>query len=193
MARTLDPRALPALIDAASRLFYRSGVGAVGVDDVAAASGFSKPTLYRYFDSKEALVAAYLEQRHDRLTADLRAAIETAPPERRPIAVIDFVCASIVEPGFNGCAFVRAYAENPCDLETRERLRRRKHVLMEMIAGACDDAGASEPDKLAAQLVLIVEGATTMAYATDDRRQAAEAARAAGAAVLRGVGMEVGR
>lgn len=193
VARTTDPRTRPALLEAASRLFYREGVGAVAVDNVAAASGLSKPTLYRHFDSKEMLVAAYLEQRHDRLTADLRAAIEAAPPERRPVAVIDSLCASILEPGFTGCAFVRAYAENQRDLETGERLRRRKQVLVETIAQACRDAGAGRPDELAAQLALIVEGATTMAYATGKRRQAVDAARAVAAAVLREAGLGVER
>jgi AcrR family transcriptional regulator len=193
VARTTDPRTRPTLLEAASRLFYREGVGAVGVDDVAAASGLSKPTLYRHFDSKEALVATYLKQRHDRLTAELRAAIEAAPPEQRPVAVIDSACASILEPGFKGCAFVRAHAENPRDLETRERLRRRKRVLVETIARACRDAGARKPDELAAQLALIVEGAMTMAYATGERRQAVDAARSVATAVLREAGLEVVR
>jgi AcrR family transcriptional regulator len=193
VARTTDPRTRPAFLDAANRLFYREGVGAVGVDEVVADSGLSKPTLYRHFDSKEALVAAYLEQRHDRLTADLRAAIEAAPPERGAAAVVDWLCASLAEPGFNGCAFVRAYAENPRDLETRGRLRRRKRVLVETIARACRDAGALQPDELALQLALIVEGATTLAYATGEHRQVVEPARAAAAAVLREARLEVGR
>jgi AcrR family transcriptional regulator len=193
VARTFDSRTRPALLDAANRLFYRDGVGAVGVDEVAAASGLSKPTLYRHFDSKEALVAAYLEQRHERLTAELCAAIESAPRERRPVAVIDWFCASLLEPGFNGCAFVRAYAENPRDLVTRKRLRRRKQVLLETIARACRDAGAVQPDELATQLALIIEGATTLAYATGELRQAADGARAVAAAVLREAGLEVGQ
>jgi len=193
VARTFDPRTRPALLDAASRLFYGKGVGAVGIDDVAAASGRSKPTLYRHFESKDELVAAYLDQRHDRLAAELRDAIEAVPAERRPVAVIDSVCASILEPGFNGCAFVRAYAENPRDPQTRKRLKRRKRVLRKTVARACRDAGARRPDELASQLELIVEGATTMAYATGQRRQAAEAARAVAMVVLREAGLDVGR
>jgi AcrR family transcriptional regulator len=190
VARTVDPRTRPALLEAANRLFYRGGVAAIGVDDVVGASGLSKPTLYRHFDSKERLVGAYLDQRHKRLTSELRDAIEAVPPKRRPVAVIDWACASILERDFNGCAFVRAYAEAPRDPQTRARLTKRKRVLLETIAQACRDAGVPQPDEFAAQLALIVEGATTWAYATGDRERAAAAARSLASTVLREAGLE---
>jgi AcrR family transcriptional regulator len=190
MARTIDPRTRPALLDAASRLFYRDGIAAVGVKDIVAASRLSKPTLYRHFDSKEALVRAYLDQRHDTLTRQLREAIAAVPPARRPLAVIDWLCTSIVESDFNGCAFVRAYAEAPSDREIRNRAEQRKRMLLETIVDACRDAGVSEPEDLASQLALVVEGATTTAYATGERRRAIEAARSIAAAVLREAGLE---
>lgn len=190
MARTVDPRTRPALLGAATRLFYREGLGAVGVEDIVGASGLSKPTLYRHFDSKERLVGAYLDQRHEKFTAELRAAIEAAPPSQRPLAVIDWACSSILEPDFNGCAFVRAYAEAPHDSQIRARLKKRKRVLLEMIAQACQDAGVPPADDLAAQLALIVEGATTLAYATGDGRRAAAAARSLASAALREAGLD---
>ena len=190
MARTIDPRTRPALLDAANRLFYRDGVGPIGVDDVADASGLSKPTLYRHFESKERLVGAYLDQRHERLRAELHEAIEAVPPKRRPFAVIEWVCASILERGFNGCAFVRAHAEAPRDARIRARLKKRKRVLLETIAQACRDAGAPQPTELAAQLALIVEGASTWAYATGDGDRAAAAARALAKAAVREAGLE---
>ena len=42
---------------AASDLFYRHGVRAVGVEAIAEAAGTNKMTLYRHFDSKDELVA----------------------------------------------------------------------------------------------------------------------------------------
>jgi AcrR family transcriptional regulator len=190
VARTTDPRTLPALLDAANRLFYREGLGAVGVDDVVATSGLSKPTLYRHFASKEHLVDTYLDQRHEQLTAELREAIEAAPPERRPLAVIEWACASILARGFNGCAFVRAHAESPGDAQIRARLEMRKQVLLETIAQACRDAGVPQPDEIATQLALIVEGAITWAYATGDRHRAAAVARSLAGAALREAGVK---
>jgi AcrR family transcriptional regulator len=190
VARTVDPRTRPALLEAATRLFYRAGVGSVGVQDIVGASGLSKPTFYRHFDSKERLVGAYLDQRHEKLTAELRGAIEAAPPRRRPLAVIDWACSSILEPDFNGCAFVRAYAEAPHDSQIYALLKKRKRVLLETIAQACRNAGVPQPDELTVQLALIVEGATTLAYATGDGRRAAAAARSLAGAVLREAGLD---
>src|SRR5438046_9195384 len=45
---------------AASDLFYRHGIRAVGVEAIAEAAGTNKMTLYRHFSSKDELVAAYL-------------------------------------------------------------------------------------------------------------------------------------
>ena len=162
----------------------------MGVDDVIGASGLSKPTLYRHFESKERLVAAYLEQRHLSLATELRDAIETAPPKQRPLAVLDWLCASILERGFNGCAFVRAHAEAPRDPQIRALLKKRKRVLLETIEQACRDADVPQPAELASQLALIVEGATTLAYATGDRHRAAASARVVASAVLHEAGVE---
>src|ERR1044072_7207417 len=48
------------ILAAASDLFYRQGIRAVGVDAIAEAAGTNKMTLYRHFDSKDELVAEYL-------------------------------------------------------------------------------------------------------------------------------------
>src|SRR5256885_11067644 len=54
------------ILAAASDLFYRNGIRAVGVEAIAEAAGTNKMTLYRHFDSKDELVAEYLR----RLAAD---------------------------------------------------------------------------------------------------------------------------
>src|SRR5262249_59186022 len=56
---TASPR--DRLIAAATRLFCRYGVNSVGVDDIVAAAGTAKTTLYRLFRSKDGLVEAVLE------------------------------------------------------------------------------------------------------------------------------------
>ncbi|HEY6897792.1 MAG TPA: TetR/AcrR family transcriptional regulator, partial [Rhodocyclaceae bacterium] len=50
------------LADAALDLLVERGFAATRLDDVAAAAGVSKGTLYLYFDSKEALFRAVVEQ-----------------------------------------------------------------------------------------------------------------------------------
>src|SRR5271155_253643 len=46
--------------EAARDLFYRQGIRAVGVDEIVARAGVTKPSLYRSFASKDALAAACL-------------------------------------------------------------------------------------------------------------------------------------
>src|SRR5947208_7432605 len=50
------------ILAAASDLFYRHGIRAVGVEAIAEAAGTNKMTLYRHFASKDELVAEYLRQ-----------------------------------------------------------------------------------------------------------------------------------
>src|SRR3954462_11781814 len=50
------------ILDAASELFYRHGIRAVGVDAIAEAAGTNKMTLYRHFPSKDELIAECLRE-----------------------------------------------------------------------------------------------------------------------------------
>src|SRR5882762_7934281 len=51
------------ILATASKLFYREGIRAIGVDAVVERSGVSKTSPYRLFDSKDALIAALLPKR----------------------------------------------------------------------------------------------------------------------------------
>ena len=59
---------------AAAELFYAHGLRGVGVDEVVAASGVSKSTLYVHFRSKDDLVAAYLKATDESWMGQLQAA-----------------------------------------------------------------------------------------------------------------------
>jgi len=59
------------LLDAAGELFSRDGVAAVAMADVASAAGCSRATLYRYFDSKDALRTAYVHREARRIGAEV--------------------------------------------------------------------------------------------------------------------------
>ncbi|MFN8226953.1 MAG: helix-turn-helix domain-containing protein [Mycobacterium sp.] len=47
------------ILDAAGELFAQRPVAAVGMNEIASAAGCSRATLYRYFDSRQALHTAY--------------------------------------------------------------------------------------------------------------------------------------
>lgn len=60
------------MIEVASALFAEHGFAGVSMEDIAKASGITKPMLYAYFDSKEGLFAACAQVAGDHLRDDLR-------------------------------------------------------------------------------------------------------------------------
>lgn len=50
------------ILDAAEKLFAEQDPGSVGMGEIARAAGCSRATLYRYFDSREALYTAYVHR-----------------------------------------------------------------------------------------------------------------------------------
>ena len=51
------------ILTTANELFYSEGIRAIGVDTVVERSGVSKTSLYRVFESKDALIAAFAAER----------------------------------------------------------------------------------------------------------------------------------
>src|SRR5919106_2817921 len=64
------------ILRAASEMFYREGIRAVGVDAIAAEADVTKKTLYEKFGSKDRLVAAYLRARDERWRSWLVGVVE---------------------------------------------------------------------------------------------------------------------
>ena len=56
-------------------MFYAEGVQSVGINRVIERAGVSKDSLYNTFGSKEELVCAYLNARHEKTLARLRSAM----------------------------------------------------------------------------------------------------------------------
>jgi AcrR family transcriptional regulator len=55
------------ILDAALKVFAEQGYSGTTMDAVATASGLSKPTLYQYFDSKDALFQAMMLGKRDQM------------------------------------------------------------------------------------------------------------------------------
>src|SRR6218665_2250806 len=68
-ADTTDLPARDRILVTAHQLFYRDGIRATGIDRIIAESGVAKLTFYRHFPSKDDLVLAFLDYRHDRWLA----------------------------------------------------------------------------------------------------------------------------
>ncbi len=174
------------ILDVADRLFYGTGIRAVGIDTVVAESGAAKTTLYSHFRSKDDLIAAYLRRRSERwlvyLDDELRA--HSGPPAEKIGHVFDVLGDWFREPGYRGCPFINACSEfadadHPVRLVVREH-RARLHT---MLTGLCAQAGAKTPELLAARLLLVYDGAMVAANIERDPAVAGEAKAAAAALV----------
>jgi AcrR family transcriptional regulator len=168
----LDPAATHAkILESATRLFYEKGTLAVGVNEVAEAAGVSKVTLYRHFENKDALVAEFLRRRSDRVSAWLRAVSEQAEGPERVLALFDALERWFAEPAFRGCALVNGAVESRgVEAAAREIAARHLERHLSLLRELTGDS-----ETLARQLLVLVEGATTVAFVRGDPSAARDA------------------
>lgn len=158
------------LLSAASELFYEGGVHTVGVDRIVERAGVAKATLYTLFGSKDGLVRAYLTERHDatreRMDRELAARFDT--PRERLLGVFEVQGLSFTEPGFRGCAFVGANAESSAGTSVEELTEDYRNWVRALFVDLAKEAGATDPEGLARQLVLLYDGAGICAWMDHD-------------------------
>ena len=170
------------LIEAASRLFCRYGINAVGVDTVVAEAGTAKATLYKAFGSKEKLVEAVLEregrQWRDWFLAGLDVGEDASVDRLRRI--FPLLGEWFAQDRFYGCPFINAIGEHD---KAEDRLRAitiaHKKVVLGRIESLAQEAGAPDPNRLAHQLGLLIDGAIVVAMISRDPGAAHLAAEAA--------------
>lgn len=156
------------ILATAKELFYREGARAVGVDTVVAQSGVAKTSLYRWFPSKDALIAAVLEEEARERWEGWEYALQRADPDPRARLQAQFagILKYVSSSKFRGCPFMNVITEFPdanhpgriVAVGVSEELRRRLRTLVEAIEGVRD------PVELTDQLALLVEGAFAAAH-----------------------------
>ena len=173
------------ILEAATRLFLRDGFRAVGVDTIIAEAGVAKMTLYAHFPSKDDLIVAYLERANEQFWEWLDGACAGVDdPRARLLAMFDAVGKLANSPRCLGCTFQGTAAEFPdpehpghrVALAHKQAVRARLHTLAE-------HAGLREPDDLADQLLLLMDGAWVAARMFGPDNPSVQAAAAANALV----------
>jgi AcrR family transcriptional regulator len=177
-----DEEARERLLMAAGQLFYSRGIHAVGMDDIRDAAGLPLKRIYQYFPSKDQLAEAYLTRRDEHwLTALALRVDRRRDPRQRVLAVFAFLGDWFATPDFRGCAFINAFGELGSSSVTAAQItRRHKQRLRRYLAGLAADAGAARPAPLAAQLLMLMDGAIVSAATGTNPRAAADARAAAG-------------
>jgi AcrR family transcriptional regulator len=158
------------LIDAAEELFYRDGIRATGVEAVAQAAEVAKISLYRAFATKDELISVYLDRRYaaywqqwDKLTA------MHDEPRDKVLAVIDFLADRATTPGYRGCPFTNCAVEFPDPGSAHhQQAAAMKQEAMRRLRELCAPL-TTEPDRLAGELFLLIEGAYAAAHTLGGR------------------------
>jgi AcrR family transcriptional regulator len=168
------------LIDAGFELFSRNGFAAVGLDSVLRQVGVSKQTFYNHFESRDELVLHVLKYRDEwemKVWRERLLRVAGECPRARLEALFDVLDAYFNDPEFRGCIFITAAAEfvNPAD-PAHQAAAAHVCALQQFIEDLATAAGASDPQFLAEQLTLLIEGAIVMRHVTGNDR-AAEIAR----------------
>jgi AcrR family transcriptional regulator len=85
------------ILDAARRLVLRTGARKLSLSDVAALAGVSRPTIYRYFVSKEDLIDALGKREYRRFSAAMQQAMVGVTGVERLEAAVDVVATFVEE------------------------------------------------------------------------------------------------
>ena len=154
------------ILETASLLFYNKGIQHVGINEVIAASGVAKRTLYRWFPSKDLLITEVMKYRAQEWLRWFEDAVSAGgiTPKERLLATFDVLREWYSSPNFRGCPFINAVLEiadashqaHQVSVDLRESIR-------QIIVRLAADAGVKNPEFFSQQYLLLIGGASLMA------------------------------
>ena len=154
------------ILATAAELFYRHGIRAVGVEAIAEAAGTNKMTLYRHFASKDELVAEYLRRLADKATSLWDRLSSQYPGDARAQlrGWLKEMAARVGSDDERGCALANAAVELPeKEHPARRVIETFKTAQRRRIIELCSAADLIDPEMLADELFLLLEGARVTA------------------------------
>lgn len=162
------------LLQTALGLFNEHGFHATGIDKVQAVSGVSKTTMYKYFKTKDDLIKAVLELRHeqfnewfDKRTNEIAEECYPEIPHGKLMAAFDTLNEWIRSDTFYGCNFINATAEFSNIEHPIHRLSAdHKLELAEYIKGFIPDLSDEKCEELSKEILLLIDGAIVCAHTT---------------------------
>jgi AcrR family transcriptional regulator len=155
-------RARDRIFATAKELFYQQGIHAVGVDTIVEVSGIAKTSLYRWFPSKDELVAAILRDENAEFFQywDKISARYSGQPDAELLAHIEWISSYVRGPRFRGCPFLNYTSEfRDSDHPAKKVCQDNKSELRKRILQLATAASLKNSSQLADGLVLLIEGA----------------------------------
>lgn len=157
------------LILEAYQVFYQQGFQSTCMDDVLKSTGISKRTLYKYFRSKEELIAATITHYQNTSFAAIEAEIErrTNNPKEKILTLFDLKKEDLEAGRFNGCFAINAKLEYDGKNAVIEKACLVfMDTLKNFIHGLCVEAKCKDPDITSTRLMILLEGAIIYGQAT---------------------------
>jgi TetR/AcrR family transcriptional repressor of nem operon len=171
--RSFDP---DEALDAARDVFWQKGFQGTSLDDITAATGLAKPSLYAAFGDKNALFLKVLDRYHARIVANAERILNERPSARDAIErwLKGFVpfCSGIK--GSRGCLSVNTGADGVSDQkEIRKRIERFNRKLEELLrnrlhADRAQFLESFDPDAAAHTIMAIYLGLMVLAKEAPD-------------------------
>ncbi len=176
------------ILGTASALFYRHGARAVGVDRIVERANVAKASLYRHFRTKDDLVAAFLAREDEEFWEqwDAVARSHRQDPQAELDAHMAWIGERVGRDGYRGCPQLNVAAEfaDPTH-PARVAAAAHKRHLRARLKDLANRLRVDRPDELAAQLLLLVNGAF-VSSGTIAADEAVPILRAAGRALVAG-------
>jgi AcrR family transcriptional regulator len=176
------------ILNTATALFNQEGIRAVGVNSIIAEADVAPMTLYRQFGGKDELVAATLEQWSlqwlQMITEKLDRHGDDA--EARYAGLWDALGEWFAAPEFRGSFIANAAAElrSEPNHPAHRVITNHRQSIRQILEDLAKAAGSIDPQSLAAQLQVLMDGAVAIA-AVDRQPAAAHNARQLAMAALR--------
>lgn len=159
------------ILRTAHDLFYAEGLRATGIDRVIAEAGVTKVTFYRHFPSKNDLILAYLNRRHDLWMTWFTEALARHGGASRgaqalPPVLNEWFSGQTLG-GFRGCAFLNGVSEmGPAIPVVAEATRQHKQQMTDAIEALLPPSGQRR--QTAEAMAIAVDGAIVQAQYSED-------------------------
>ena len=172
------------LLRTALSLFNQYGFHATGIDKVQAVSGVSKTTMYKYFKSKDELIKAVLEMRHEQFGLWLDQRVTAIADKQyaqqqdaKLLALFDTLSEWFHSDTFFGCNFINASAEfSDFEHPIHQYAGEHKLALSKFVQGLLQGVPESVREELALDILLLIDGAIVCAH-TSGLKDSAERAK----------------
>lgn len=158
------------ILAASYELFAHRGIRDVSVDEVIAASGVAKATLYRHFPSKDDLVLAFLERREQLWTygtVEAGAMARAENPIDRLLAIFDVFHDWFQRDDFEACSFINVLLEMGASSPAGRASSAYLANIRAVVERFATQAGLREPAEFARSWHILMKGSIVQASEGD--------------------------